>query len=154
MVHTQFHLVDKNIIRILEIKKMKEVWKDFDKKYEVSSIGRVRTKENTVITKDGKKFFYKSHLLTQTMNNSGYYKVRLYEKWHYVHRLVAMTFLDNEKKQVNHIDGNKLNNNANNLQWVTQSQNMKHAYDSGLLVPYDRKGEKNPNYKHGKRVKI
>ena len=70
-----------------------------------------------------------------------------------IHRLVAQAFLPNEKEQVNHKDGNKLNNHVDNLQWVTQSENMKHAYDTGLLVPYDRSGENNPNYKHGNRMK-
>ena len=51
-----------------------------------------------------------------------------------IHRLVAITFIDNpdNKPMVNHIDGNKLNNNACNLEWVTCSENHKHAYKTGL----------------------
>lgn len=51
-----------------------------------------------------------------------------------VHKMVAKTFIPNpyDKKQVNHIDGNKDNNNVKNLEWVSQSENMQHAYDTGL----------------------
>ena len=51
-----------------------------------------------------------------------------------VHRLVAEAFIDNPKKLplVNHIDGNKLNNSVNNLEWITYSGNLVHAYRTGL----------------------
>lgn len=51
-----------------------------------------------------------------------------------VHRMVAETFLQNEenKVEVNHMDGNKLNNNLNNLEWVTRSENHLHAFRTGL----------------------
>lgn len=51
-----------------------------------------------------------------------------------VHRLVAQVFLPNleNKEQVNHIDGNKENNNINNLEWCTQIENMTHSYKIGL----------------------
>lgn len=70
-----------------------------------------------------------------------YYRLCTQEKHYFVHRLVCMAFHPIEGKemyddykdlQVNHIDGNTLNNNADNLEWVTKSENMKHAYESGL----------------------
>jgi len=52
-----------------------------------------------------------------------------------IHRLVAEAYIDNpqHKPDVNHIDGNPLNNNFNNLEWVTKKENMQHAQDKGLL---------------------
>lgn len=51
-----------------------------------------------------------------------------------VHRLVSMAYIPNleNKREVNHIDGNKLNNNVSNLEWVTSSENQKHAFKIGL----------------------
>lgn len=52
-----------------------------------------------------------------------------------VHRLVSIAFIENplNKKQVNHIDGNKENNHISNLEWVTQSENQLHAHRTGLM---------------------
>ncbi len=51
-----------------------------------------------------------------------------------VHRLVALAFIPNPEdlREVNHIDGNKLNNSVNNLQWVSHADNMRHAFSNGL----------------------
>lgn len=51
-----------------------------------------------------------------------------------VHRLIGLTFIDNplNKPQINHLDGNKLNNKVSNLEWVTDSENKFHAYQNGL----------------------
>ena len=56
---------------------------------------------------------------------------------HFVHRLVAQTYLanPNDKEQVNHKDGNKLNNDISNLEWVTCSENSIHAHATGLRKP-------------------
>lgn len=64
-----------------------------------------------------------------------------------IHRLVALLFLDNSenKPEVNHKDGNKQNNHHENLEWVTSSENMQHAYDNGLANA--RSGETNTQSK-------
>jgi len=64
-----------------------------------------------------------------------------------VHRLVAEAFIlnDNNNPQVNHIDGNKQNNKINNLEWVTNKDNIVHAYKNGLITPAN--GETHHNSK-------
>lgn len=77
------------------------------------------------------------------IENHGYYRYKLYREGnpyvYKVHRLVALTFIPNSapevKVEVNHIDGDKANNKASNLEWVTHQGNMKHAADTGLTCP-------------------
>ena len=71
----------------------------------------------------------------------GYLRVSLYDggkqRKFYVHRLVAFSFLDEpsnkDRNEINHKDGNKLNNSVSNLEWLTCQENLKHARDNGLL---------------------
>ncbi len=64
----------------------------------------------------------------------GYKVIRLFSKIYRAHRIIAETFIPNpeNKPEVNHIDGNKSNNDISNLEWVTPSENNQHAYDTGL----------------------
>ena len=98
-----------------------ETWRDvvgYEDQYEVSSFGNVRRKIQNL-----------------KLNSSvhGYYNVSLSKNGEcttkLVHRLVAEAFLDNSecKEQVNHKDCNKLNNEINNLEWVTPQENITHA---------------------------
>jgi len=87
------------------------------------------------ISKDGKVKNTNTNMhLKKQINNSGYYRVELSNKGHskkfFVHRLVALSFIPNAENlpQVNHKDGNKLNNNVDNLEWITASNNKKHAF--------------------------
>ena len=109
--------------------------------YSISSEGRVRNDET-------------NKMKSMDATSDGYHKVDLYSNGKRtsvrVHRLVAEAFIPNpnELPQINHIDGNKENNNVKNLEWVNNSQNMIHAYRTGLATPhptYGMRGHKNPN---------
>ncbi len=123
-----------------------EEWKDihgFEGKYQISSFGNVRsfTKwSNGKLLKGG------------TCGNPGPYRYvclvktsRKDTKPYYIHRLVAEHFIDNPfgKKEVNHIDGNTLNNSVTNLEWCTRDENAKHASRTGLLSHDSLKGKNN-----------
>ena len=86
--------------------------------------------------------------LKNKCNRNGYLSIQLTQrgKCYLVHRLVATAFIPNpeNKPQVNHIDGNKSNNTASNLEWCTQSENQKHAYKIGLQKPSGLSGNESP----------
>lgn len=100
--------------------------KDFDG-YRISDTGVVFGKHGRRLKPniDGSGYMYVS-----LMKNGIKYTKR-------VHKLVADNLIDNTNNypEVNHIDGNKLNNNTYNLEWVTSSQNKKHAWKLGLAKP-------------------
>lgn len=110
---------------------------------------------NYAITEDGRIISKKlgGREKVQQTDQHGYRVVTLSHqgkrKIFKIHRLVAENFLspssDKEKKYVNHKDGDKLNNDVDNLEWCTPSENVAHAYRTGLR-PYT-KGESSPNSK-------
>ncbi|EJG0117201.1 NUMOD4 domain-containing protein [Staphylococcus pseudintermedius] len=122
-----------------------EVWKDvvgYEEYYQVSNEGRVRSLDRYTNNGNG-CFVRKGRVLKQGVNRTGYNFVMLTNangeaKNCKVHRLVAITFIENpfNKKTVNHKDGNKTNNHIDNLEWATYSENMQHAIDTGLKPKY------------------
>lgn len=109
----------------------KEFWRPvvgWEGGYEVSSLGRVKTLPK-------KQNGFKNRLLKPMVNPFGYVYVMLSERKHiFIHRLVAIAFIKNpnNKPSVNHINGKKDDNYLWNLEWVTRSENCKHAYRTGL----------------------
>lgn len=107
--------------------------------YEINKQGQIRSlkKKNN------------GYIMNQRIDRAGYYTVRLMKSdvkssTQYVHRLLGLAFIDNpgNKCCINHIDGNKLNNDLSNLEWVTMAENMQHAYNTGLIVDFPGKCRK------------
>ena len=81
----------------------------------------------------------KPYKILKPIISNNYYRITLSKngitKMYTLHRIIAITFIPNpeHKTQINHKDGNKLNNNVNNLEWCTISENMIHAYKHNLM---------------------
>lgn len=106
-----------------------EEWRPIDgyDGYQISSFGRVKSLK-----------FKQPHIMKPIINTRNYLTIhfrvknKIYTRT--IHRLVAKAFLPNpdNKPQVNHIDGCKINNAVSNLEWVTNAENMQHAFNTGL----------------------
>lgn len=101
--------------------------------------------ENYQITMDGFVYSIKTKKYLQNVDDGkGYYFVSLYKdgkrKNFRIHQLVAEYFIGNPYNlpQVNHIDGNKKNNHYVNLEYVSASENIQHAYNTGLKLPSEK----------------
>ncbi len=121
-----------------------ELWRcvaGFEWIYEISSNGRVRSLDRWIYHNWNKSAHkIKGRILKTRINNCGYEDVRLYKQGRactkFIHRLMSEAFIPQPpgKNETNHIDGVKLNNSLDNLEWVTHSENMLHAYNHGLIV--------------------
>lgn len=137
---------------------MKEIWKDiagYIGVYQISNFGRVKSLERKIW--NGKGYYTKEEMiLIPSSDGQGYLVVGLSKNnkklSKTVHRLVATTHIPNpyNKKQVNHIDGNKENNRYDNLEWCTNRENYEHAIDNGLKCM--QKATKASNKKTSKPV--
>ena len=117
---------------------MGEIWKDvegYEGLYQVSNLGRVRS-------------LYTNRQLKKISTSTGYHAVGLYKdgrsKRCSVHRLVAQAFLPNPERKatVNHKNGDKHDNCADNLEWATHEENQRHAVQTGLWVNANHKNNK------------
>lgn len=97
-----------------------EIWKNIDKDYQVSNLGRVKSLNYNKS---------KTDKILKPDKSSGYFRVKIKGKWKPVHRLVAEAFVinPNNKPQVNHLDENKFNNIYTNLEWVTHRENIEYS---------------------------
>lgn len=84
----------------------------------------------------------------QYTSDRGYKRISIGGKTTGVHRIVAAAFIPNPEglREVNHLDGDKTNNSVSNLEWCTRSQNIKHAFATGLNKPRSQWGEDNCNW--------
>lgn len=104
-----------------------EVWKGIYDGYQVSNLGRVKSNKRK-----------EEKILAPQTNHLGYAMVHLRvggaDVFEGVHRLVAAAFIPNPdgKREVNHINGIKADNRAENLEWNTRAENLTHAYKTGL----------------------
>lgn len=126
---------------------MKEIWKDikgYEKYYQVSNLGRVKSKRRIILRSDGVSYSIKGRILKPYKNQkTGYEQVTLgvsgmKEKF-YVHRLVAQSFLNYDPKSgmtIDHLDFDKSNNKDTNLEVTTMIENLNRAYEAKRAKKY------------------
>jgi len=125
-----------------------EIWlpiPNFEGYYEASNMGRIKSLDRTIEKPDEKtgKISYMTRrgkiFKIRFKHNRRYMSIRLSKNGktvgYPIHRIIAMIFVPNpdNKPQVNHINGIKTDNRAENLGWVNNSENILHAIDSGLM---------------------
>lgn len=118
-----------------------EIWKDvvgWENYYEVSNLGRVRTRCHMRLSRCGSEIPVNVKMKQSYLDEDGYARISLYRgdesKLVGIHRVVAEAFIPNpeNKPQVNHINGIKTDNRVENLEWVTNTENMQHSIKEGL----------------------
>ena len=137
-----------------------EIWKGIswtDGRYSVSSLGRVKSNDFTIKTKNGRKRRCKGRVLSQEEINSGYMIVSLSINGDHfnrlVHRLVAEAFCEGYSNEldIDHVDCNKKNNRADNLECVTRHENLLRAYRNHLA--YETENKHAAHVRHGQYVR-
>ena len=125
-------------IHNLKIYTMKDI-PNYEGLYAATEDGRIFSYPKSCSSKNG--IFLKQQIFINKNNRTTPHKQLLVGLWkdkkrkiHLVHRLIALTYIPNleNKPDINHLDGNSLNNNIKNLEWCTKKENMKHARETGL----------------------
>jgi len=120
-----------------------EEWRDikgYEGRYQVSNMGRVKSLERTITKKNGRNQSIQERILKSETERTGYLRVTLYNSSgkmkRLVHRLVCEAFHENPKKkpEVNHINENKTDNQACNLEWVTRKENNNHGTHNARMA--------------------
>lgn len=136
-----------------------EKWEDIaglEGLYQISNLGRVKGLPREWLCAYHGKSLRKApeRILRPTINGKGYENLGLNNakkerKMYRVHQMVAKTFVLNPQNlpQVNHKNGNKIDNRVENLEWTTNLENMRHAWKNGLKNANHTRGSKNPNTK-------
>ena len=107
-----------------------EQWKIIpNSKYEVSNKGNIRSLDMTLLCKHNTYRVRKGIMLKQSFDKNGYLRVAIHGVTKKSHRLVAEAFIPNPNNlpEINHIDGNKTNNNVTNLEWCNRQDNLVHS---------------------------
>ena len=137
---------------------MKDI-KGYEGRYAATKDGKVWSYPKPCSSKNG--IFLKPRLMVCKTNRTTPYKnysVLLYKNGigisFLIHRLIAQAFIINSenKPDINHLDGNSLNNNVNNLEWCTKSENIQHAIKSGLIDNFTEKCKRIRSENHKKII--
>lgn len=120
-----------------------EIWKTIPgfSRYKVSNLGKIISTnyKNSGLTKELRPGYRGGYFRTMLLSDEGHYKTMS------IHRIVMTTFFGHSQLEINHINGIKDDNRLCNLEYVTHSENLLHAYKTGLQFALN--GEKNANSK-------